>query len=104
MNERKPLPKPLQWPWCLILYAAALVALRLFGVLVIAAVEAVRRRYSPHGVQEGYCLARTRKKLIRLAGGLPLLALLQQAGDYQPAREELLRYKKTLFGKWVRRR
>ena len=31
------------------------------------------------------------------------VALLQKAGDYQPAREELLHYKKTLFGKWVRR-
>lgn len=29
---------------------------------------------------------------------------LQKAGDYPPAKEELLRYKKTLFGgKWVRR-
>lgn len=28
---------------------------------------------------------------------------LQKAGNYQPAKEELLHYKKTLFGKWVRR-
>ena len=28
---------------------------------------------------------------------------LQKAGDYKEAREELLKYKKTLFGKWVRR-
>ena len=28
---------------------------------------------------------------------------LQKAGNYQPAKEELLNYKKTLFGKWVRR-
>lgn len=28
---------------------------------------------------------------------------LQKAGNYQPAKEELLKYKKTLFGKWVRR-
>ena len=31
------------------------------------------------------------------------VALLQQAKDYAPAQEELLHYKKTLFGKWVRR-
>ena len=28
---------------------------------------------------------------------------LQKAGNYQPAKDELLHYKKTLFGKWVRR-
>ena len=28
---------------------------------------------------------------------------LQKAGNNQEAREELLKYKKTLFGKWVRR-
>ena len=28
---------------------------------------------------------------------------LQKAGDYKEAKEELLKYKKTLFGKWVRR-
>ena len=28
---------------------------------------------------------------------------LQRAGDYGEAKEELRRYKKTLFGKWVRR-
>ena len=28
---------------------------------------------------------------------------LQKSGNYPPAKEELLRYKKTLFGKWVRR-
>ncbi len=32
------------------------------------------------------------------------VAWLQKAGDYPPAKEELLRYKKTLFGgRWVRR-
>ena len=28
---------------------------------------------------------------------------LQKAGDNKEAKEELLKYKKTLFGKWVRR-
>ena len=28
---------------------------------------------------------------------------LLKAGDYKEAKEELLKYKKTLFGKWVRR-
>ena len=32
------------------------------------------------------------------------VAYLQKAGNYQLAKEELLRYKKTLFGgRWVRR-
>lgn len=29
------------------------------------------------------------------------VALLQKAGDRADAKEELLRYRKTLFGKWV---
>ena len=29
--------------------------------------------------------------------------LLQKAGDHREAKEELRHYKKTLFGKWVRR-
>ena len=28
---------------------------------------------------------------------------LQKAGNFDKAKEELLHYKKTLFGKWVRR-
>ena len=31
------------------------------------------------------------------------VALLEAAGNYRPAQEERLRYKKTLFGKWKRR-
>lgn len=31
------------------------------------------------------------------------VAYLQKAGNHAPAKEELLHYKKTLFGKWVRR-
>lgn len=31
------------------------------------------------------------------------VACLQKAGDHKEAKEELLHYKKTLFGKWVRR-
>lgn len=41
-------------------------------------------------------------------GGMPEdikkgVEYLQKAGNYPPAKEELLKYKKTLFGKWVRR-
>ena len=31
------------------------------------------------------------------------VAFLQKAGNFSKAKEELLHYKKTLFGKWVRR-
>ena len=31
------------------------------------------------------------------------IAYLQSAGNHKEAREELLHYRKTLFGKWVRR-
>lgn len=32
------------------------------------------------------------------------IAYLQKAGNFSKAKEELLNYKKTLFGKWVRRK
>ena len=32
------------------------------------------------------------------------VAYLQKAGNFSKAKEELLNYKKTLFGKWVRRK
>ena len=69
------MPRFLQWPWYALIYVALLVLLRLFALPVILLMVVERRKYSPNGVQEGYCLARTRKKLIRLAPGLPLLAL-----------------------------
>ena len=31
------------------------------------------------------------------------VAFLQKAGDYRPAKEELMHYKKGFFGKWKRR-
>ncbi len=52
-----------------------------------------------------YCLGCIYAQGLGVAEDIPKgVALLQKAGNYTPAKEELLKYKKTLFGKWVRRK
>ena len=52
-----------------------------------------------------YCLGCIYAGGLGVAEDIPKgVALLQKAGNYTPAKQELLNYKKTLFGKWVRRK
>ncbi len=52
-----------------------------------------------------YCLGCIYAGGLGVAEDIPKgVALLQKAGDYAPAKQELLKYKKTLLGKWVRRK
>lgn len=52
-----------------------------------------------------YCLGCIYAGGLGVAEDIPRgVALLQKAGDYAPAKQELLKYKKTLLGKWVRRK
>lgn len=52
-----------------------------------------------------YCLGCIYAQGLGVAEDIPKgVEYLQKAGDYTPAKEELLKYKKTLFGKWVRRK
>lgn len=51
-----------------------------------------------------YCLGVIYGQGLGVAADIPkAVDHLQKAGSYQPAKEELLKYRKTLFGKWVRR-
>lgn len=51
-----------------------------------------------------YCLGVIYGQGLGVAADIPkAVDHLQKAGGFQPAKEELLRYRKTLFGKWVRR-
>ena len=68
----------LRWPWNVLIYILLIVALRIFAIPVIAILLWVQQKNNPHGAAEGYCLSRTRKKLVWLLWAL--LALLLAAG------------------------
>ncbi len=62
-KEEKSGLKFLRWPWNVVIYILLFVAFRVFAVPIILLLMAMRRKNNPHGVEEGYCLTRTRKKL-----------------------------------------
>lgn len=74
-NTNKPCPRWLSWPWNVILYVALFLVLRIFAIPFIVLLIYLRGRYSPHGGAEGYCLSRTRRRLVWLIPGVILLAL-----------------------------
>ena len=53
----------LRWPWNVVVYVLLFAALRLFAIPIILILLAVQRKNNPHGVEEGYCLSRTRRRL-----------------------------------------
>ncbi len=65
----------LRWPWNIVIYALLLIALRLFAVPVILVLMWVQQRNNPNGVQEGYCLSRTRKRAGWVMWGILWLAV-----------------------------
>lgn len=65
----------LPWPWNIVVYALLIVALRLFAIPIILILVGIRRKNNPHGVSEGYCLSRTRKRLVWLIWALVVLAI-----------------------------
>ena len=53
----------LRWPWNVVVYIALVAALRLFAIPIILILVAIQRKNNPHGVEEGYCLSRTRRRI-----------------------------------------
>ena len=53
----------LRWPWNVVAYVLLFAVLRLFAIPVVLLLMWVQERNNPHGVREGYCLSRTRKRL-----------------------------------------
>ena len=74
-NTNKPCPRWLSWPWNVIIYVALFLVLRIFAIPFIVLLIYLRGKYSPHGGAEGYCLSRTRRRLVWLIPGVILLAL-----------------------------
>ena len=56
----------LKWPWNLIVYLVLAVALRLFAVLPILLIMWWNKKQQPDGLEECYCLKRTRGSLTGL--------------------------------------
>lgn len=61
MEEKK--GRFLRWPWNVVIYVLLALVLRIFAVPVILILMWIQRKNNPHGISEGYCLSRTRKRL-----------------------------------------
>lgn len=75
MEERKRGPFFLRWPWNAVVYVLLVLVLRIFAIPVILLLMRMRRKNDPHGAAEGYCLSRTRKRLVWLIWALLLLLI-----------------------------
>lgn len=65
----------LRWPWNVIIYILLAVVFRIFAIPIILFLIWYQQKNNPHGVAEGYCLSRTRKRLSWLLWALLLLLL-----------------------------
>lgn len=65
----------LRWPWNVVIYVLLAVVFRIFSIPIILFLMWYQRRNNPHGAAEGYCLSRTRKRLIWLLWSLLMLFL-----------------------------
>jgi len=77
MKEKKGF---LRWPWNIVVCVLLLVVLRLFAIPVILILMWVQRKNNPHGVEEGYCLSRTRKQFTWLIWALLMLVIAAALG------------------------
>lgn len=73
MEEKK--GRFLRWPWNVIVYILLALVLRLFAIPVILLLMGIQKKNNPHGIAEGFCLSRTRKRLIGLIWALLILAV-----------------------------
>lgn len=73
MEEKK--GRFLRWPWNVVVYVVLFLVLRLFAVPIILFLLWVQQKNNPHGVAEGYCLSRTRKRLTWMIWALLVLAM-----------------------------
>lgn len=55
-----------KWPWNLVVYIVLVVVLRIFAIPFILLIMWWNKKQQPDGPEEGYCLQRTRGRLIQL--------------------------------------
>lgn len=65
----------LRWPWNVVIYILLVVVFRIFSIPIILILVWYQQKNNPHGVAEGYCLSRTRKRLSWLLWSLLLVFL-----------------------------
>lgn len=65
----------LRWPWNVVIYVLLAVTLRLFAIPFILILIYAQQKNNPHGVEEGYCLSRTRKRISWVAWSVLWLAV-----------------------------
>ena len=64
----------LKWPWNVVVYIVLVVLLRIFAIPAILAIIWWNKKQQPDGPEEGYCLQRTRGRLIGLIWAALFLA------------------------------
>lgn len=63
MKEQKNISRLLNWPWNLLVYGLLLAVLRIWAIPVILFLTGWQKKHQPDGLEEGYCLQRTRNRL-----------------------------------------
>lgn len=89
----------LRWPWNVAVYVLLVLVLRVFAIPIILILMWVQRKNNPHGISEGFCLSRTRKRLTWLIWSLlvlvisaALLCMLKVGLEQDPAYREITDY------------
>ena len=72
----------LKWPWNLVVYVLLVVLLRIFAIPVILLLMWWNKKQQPDGPAEGYCLQRTRGRLILLVWAAVALLMAAAGAAY----------------------
>lgn len=102
-RENKAGIKFLRWPWNVIIYIALVLALRIFSIPIIAFLIWLQQKNNPHGIAEGYCLSRTRKRLLWVLWAALLFAISAALGVYfyVEGGQEHFGWQTTDYAKWI---
>ena len=65
----------LRWPWNVVVYVLLVLVFGIFAIPIILILMGIQRKNNPHGISEGYCLSRTRKRLVWLVWALLVLVV-----------------------------
>ena len=72
----------LKWPWNLVVYVLLVILLRIFAIPVILLLMWWNKKQQPDGPAEGYCLQRTRGRLILLVWAAVALLMAAAGAAY----------------------
>ena len=72
----------LKWPWNLVVYVLLVILLRIFAIPVILQLMWWNKKQQPDGPAEGYCLQRTRGRLILLVWAAVALLMAAAGAAY----------------------